>query len=414
MVVDNARTPAGERTRTVTCPFGQRSVCGPQQSPRRAAEFVYTPKITQWNKALFAINDANAECAALEGRIQRQREMRQGVRPQSGSAVEQARRELAKKRVARERRDDRRVAKNERAEAADFHKLALELQLEANAELQLKTATTALRHVEGAHFQQKEAARAQMLADSLEGRSALMGELQWQRAVDNALVKLATTREDDAAMRASAKRRYAAMLRSERREEVERLRLNGLAPSGRPVRPASAGDRPAGEPHLGPRGHAARRLAGEVATRNAQARRMRTQLHIRQMQEDEWRNGRSVDRNVEGLRTQAWQYKLDVTRASTPRPSTPLEPPSAAAARAAAVAQDADDDDVDDDDDEDMPSARPIVRPSSARTRRSLNGEDLEARTSRPFSAHNRPKPPAMSIAQRDSGTRMAHHLGVA
>ena len=84
------------------------------------------------------------------------------------------------------------------------------------------------------------------------------------------------------------------------------------------------------------------------------------------------------------------------------------------AARAAAVAQDADDDDVDDDDDEDMPSARPIVRPSSARTRRSLNGEDLEARTSRPFSAHNRPKPPAMSIAQRDSGTRMAHHLGVA
>ena len=75
---------------------------------------------------------------------------------------------------------------------------------------------------------------------------------------------------------------------------------------------------------------------------------------------------------------------------------------------------DTEDDDVDDEDDEDMPSATPIVRPSSARTRRSLNGEDLEARTSRPFSAHNRPKPPAMSIAQRDSGTRMAHHLGVA
>lgn len=412
MVVDNARTPPGERTRTVTCPFGQRSLCGPQQSPRRAAEFVYTPRITRWNRALFAINDANVECEALERRVHRQRELQQGRRPQSGSAVEQARRDLAKKRAARERLDDQRLAKNERKEAADLKKLAMQLQKEKNAELELKTVTAVLRGVEGAHFQHKEAARAQMLADGLEARSALKGQLQWQRAVDNAIVKLAATREDDAAMRAAAKRRYAAMLRSERREEAERLRLQGLTPSGRP-RPASAGTRPAGEAALGPRGHAARRLAGELATRNAQARRMRTQHHIRQMQDDEWRDGRSVDRNVEEQRTQAWQYKLDVSRTSTPRPSTPLAPPSAVAAAAAAAAEEADDIEVDEDDDEDMPSATPIVRPSSARTRRSLNGEDLR-RFDRPFSAHNRPKPPAMSIAERDSGSRMAHHLGVA
>ena len=88
MVVDNKGTPPGERNQTQDCPFGMSSLCGPQLSEKNRASFVYTPKITNWNRALFAIHDSNAECAELERKLHRSRQIQQeAMRPRPGSAV---------------------------------------------------------------------------------------------------------------------------------------------------------------------------------------------------------------------------------------------------------------------------------------------------------------------------------------
>jgi MarR-like DNA-binding transcriptional regulator SgrR of sgrS sRNA len=179
----------------------------PTVSPRGVGSFLEPPSKPA-KDTRDAIRDAYAECDGERRRLQRERRLTQGQRPQSASADQRRERQRARERYRAITLDDREV--EERRRDKETRLLHLGRTLLAQAEGKLATTHERTQAQRRTLLQAREHARHQALVDELEARAEQHGTDLFQRAVDSSLVRLLETREAVATRRLEPRRRRTA------------------------------------------------------------------------------------------------------------------------------------------------------------------------------------------------------------